>query len=380
MLRGVSMDVSSSFLAEQQRLEAVGRLAGSIAHEFNGLLTTLSGSLGLLMEGAEEEDRIEIKAANDAIARGASLTRRLQAFAQGSPLRLTPAVLNRVIHSLATSLRQAAGAGVEVALETQEELWPCQIDPDQFGGALMNLVVNARESMPFGGQVRIATRNIRARDILPTAGTTVFEDHVEVTVADTGVGMKSETRSRSIEPFFTTKNGGAGLGLSVVHGFVRQSRGHLVIESSLNQGTTIRLRFPRLAPQQPANPATSESGAPKGRVVVVEDDRSIAAVLQRMLVRRGHAVRVAHSIEDARGLIASEPPELVICDVVFEGEAQGSVFGRELGLQYPELPLVYTSGYTKASLHLEEGDLFLAKPFTLEDLDRILKQVFVCAV
>lgn len=379
VFRGVSLDVSSSFQEEKHRLEAVVRLAGSIAHEFNGLLTVVSGSLGLLAEKTASVDPLDVQMVNQAISRGTALTRQLQSFAKGAPLRAEPAILNDVIHSLEATLRDFAGERIEVDVNFQSELWPCQVDKAQFCGTLLNLVTNSRDSMPEGGLLRIRTRNVPASDLLPHIGIDRYVDHVEVAVTDTGVGMETETRTRSIEPFFTTKPEGVGLGLSVAHGFVHQSRGHMLIESSPRQGTTVRLRFPRLEARPPQQSSGTDTPASGRRVLVVEDDALIGGVLRRMLERRGHAARVVPSPEQARLVLQSETPDLVICDVIFAGKAQGSDLGKELAACRPDLPLVYMSGYTKDSLPLGPADRFLAKPFTLEDLDRMLSEIFPAA-
>lgn len=377
VFRGVSMDVSVSFLEEKRRLAAVGRLAGSIAHEFNGLLTVVSGNLGLLAEDAGPANSAEIKAINQAVARGAVMTQQLQTFAQGAPMRSEPAVLNEVLRSLESTLKEFAGSRIEVAMQVQPDLWPCQVDKVQFCGVLLNLVTNSRDSMPQGGTLRIETRNVHAREILPTAGVDQFVDHVEVAVADTGQGMEPEIRARSVEPFFSTKPEGAGLGLSVVHGFVQQSRGYMIIESGVNQGTTVRLRFPRIEHvSSPGLPVDTEPREASRRILVVEDDPMIGKVLQRMLARRGHAVQVVASPAEARRVINARPPELVICDVVFSGRPEGAVLGKELAELMPELPVVYMSGYTKDSLALGPEDRFISKPFTFVDLDRLLEEVF----
>lgn len=376
LLRGISLDVSTSFLEEKRRLEAVARLAGSVAHEFNGLLTVVSGSLGLLSETANDNDRIEIQAASNSVRRGAALSRQLQSFAQGVPLRLRPAQINELISSLEGPLRETAGLGIEVKLATEPDIWPCRIDTAQFSEAILNLVVNARDAMrQNGGRITIETRNVSAREIAPTPGVAEFADHVEVAIADTGPGMETETRQRAIEPFFTTKPNAAGLGLSVVHRFVNQSHGHLLIESGLNRGTTIRLRFPRFVTPAPHSSPTTHA-QPSRRIVLVEDDTAVAAVIQRMLTRRGYVVQTLPTTEGAADLLAASPPDLVICDVMFAGQPRGAHLGRELEQRVPGLPVVYISGYSKDALNLGPETRFLAKPFSFEELDACLAQVF----
>lgn len=375
--RGVSIDVSGSLLEERRRLEAVGRLAGSIAHEFNGLLSVISANLGLLEESTAGSSPAEIRAGHEAVERGARLTRRLQAFARGVPQRPRPVVLNQILHALETGLQRTAGAHVAVDIRTESDLWPCQIDTGEFESALLNLVSNSRESMPAGGSLRIGTRNIHAHDLVPSPDIEAFVDHVEVAVTDTGTGMEPETRVRAVEPFFTTKPAAAGLGLSVVHGFVHQSHGHLLIESDPTRGTTVRLRFPRLPAADGLPPSPTPDGTEARRVLILDDDVSLASTLQRFLTRRGHVVRVAHSIAAARKLLAHETPDLVLCDVILDGEVEGPTLGRELRVTSPSVALVYMSGYTRDSLRLGDEDFFLAKPFSIADLEAAMRKALV---
>lgn len=375
VFRGISIDVTSAVQEQQQRLEAVGRVAAGVAHEFNGLLTVLTGNLWLLEQGAGAAERVEIRSASAAIARGAALTRQLQAFAQGMPMLLRPFALSGILTSLAAEIRQLAGADITVTIADQPEVGKCLLDLDQFRSGVMNLVRNARESMPHGGILRLATGIVPAREIFTAEETEPGGDFVEVTVTDSGGGMDEATRKHAVEPFFTTKPGGHGLGLSAVHGFMRQCKGHLVIESAVGQGTTIRLRFPRQPAPAPAAREDHASSRSR-RILIIEDDTTLGAVLSRMLARRGHAVRIAVSTAEAQTEIAAEVPDLVLCDVMFEGEAMGAIFGRELVERHPHLAIIYMSGYTKDALHLRKDELFLSKPFTFDDLDTVLNKVF----
>ena len=375
LLHGVTLDISETFLEEKRRLESVANLAGNIAHEFNGLLTIISGSLGLLAERTPDDAQYEIVTASDAVSRGAHLTRQLQTFAQGTPLRPEPVLLDEAIKKLQTAIKQVVGEGVSVIYGVQPNLWLCQIDTKQFGWAVLNLLSNAREAMPNGGVIKIAIGNVCAEHILPTADICAFTDHVEVVVSDSGTGMEAETRQHAVEPFYTTKTGGSGLGLSIVHGFVKQNRGYMLIESRPNAGTSVTLRFPRFTPEPPPK-VIAEAHENVHTIFIVEDDECLAKLVQRMLAKRHHLVRAFSSTDAAKAAIKTGTPDLVICDVMFHGVPMGVKLGQEIKKSYPEVVWVYMSGYTKDYLKLEPDDMFLAKPFTLKELDAVLAKCF----
>lgn len=376
LLSGVSLDVSDSFLEEKRRLEAVGRLAGAMAHEINGVLAIISGSLGLIADFQVPEQIADIQSANEAVRRGAALTRRLQIFAQGAPLRPLPTNLNALIHSGLPEVRLAAGPATELRFVPSPALWMCSIDHALFLGALLDLVANARESMLHGGHIQLLTRNVRAEEIDLAADVGSFADHVEVAVHDAGTGMDDEVRARATEPCFTTKPDAQGLGLSMVYGFVHQSRGHLVIESHEGRGSTVRLRFPRSTAAGTSAPGPATAGTSQRRVLVVDDDAALGSLLQRLLVRQGFAVQVAQSPDEARRLVEIGPPDVLLCDVLFHGEAVGAELGRELRTRYPTLPVIYMSGFTKTMLHLQPDERFISKPFQLPELYALLEQAF----
>ena len=284
--RGVSVDVSASVLEERRRLEAVGRLAGTIAHEMNGVLALIAGNMGLLAETTSATQATEIRAVHESVSRGAALTRRLQIFAQGAPLRLLPSTLNDLIQSNLQDLQLAVGYATQLTFDPEPDLGICAMDSQWFGSALINLVANARESIRISGQIRLATRNVPMDEIALAADVGSFAEHVEVSVSDTGSGMEDEVRIRATEPCFSTRSGAAGLGLSMVYGFVQQCRGHMVIESQEGHGTTVRLRFPRLQTPVPKIAPTAIPSPAIRQLLVVDDDRDIATLLQRILQRR----------------------------------------------------------------------------------------------
>ncbi|MCC6233865.1 MAG: response regulator, partial [Verrucomicrobiales bacterium] len=376
VFHGVSLNITASFEAERRRLEAITRLSGNVAHEFNSVLTVVSGAIAMLAEEATPATLADLAAARAAVERGATLTRHLQSLAHSRPLRPRPVLLSDLVQASHTTVERTLGANIDLTTQSVADLWWCQLDPAQFEEALLNLVRNARDAMPRGGRVRIDTRNVRGDTLRPAPEIASEGDHVELALTDSGGGMPDEVRLRSVEPFFTTKDQALGLGLSVVHGFVRQSHGHLVVESRVSEGTTIRMRFPRLHRTLP--PLSGDPAAPASRrsVLVVDDDATVAQVFRRLLERRGYAVSVAHSTEQARLRLAETLPDAVITDVVFGSSPLGIPFARDLRTNHPHLPVIITSGYTKDSLDLGPDDLFLPKPFTIEELETLLTRCF----
>ncbi|MBV8166013.1 MAG: PAS domain S-box protein [Alphaproteobacteria bacterium] len=243
-------------LVHAQKMEAVGELTGGLAHDFNNLLSVVTGNLGLLRDGGRDDPDFEIfiDEALAAARRGADLTRSLLAFARRQPLRPISVDANRLVSDLSALLRRVLGEPIEIALDLGDGLWPVVVDPNQLEAALVNLATNARDAMPKGGQLRLATRNRQLDDDAAAGKSDVGPgDYVMIEVNDTGNGMTPEVAARVFEPFFTTKGRaqGTGLGLSMVFGFIKQSAGHIEVDSALGAGTTFRLYLPRAGAREP---------------------------------------------------------------------------------------------------------------------------------
>ena len=238
-------------LLQSQKMEAVGQLTGGIAHDFNNLLTGIVGSLDLLQtrlnQGRTENVARYINAAMTSANRAAALTHRLLAFARRQPLIPKSVDANQLVVSLEDLLRRTIGETIDLQIAAPDDLWLTLCDPNQLESALLNLAINARDAMPDGGKLTIATANARLDSI--TADTPALSpgDYVCIDVTDTGVGMSEEVAARAFDPFFTTKpiGQGTGLGLSMIYGFARQSNGHATIDSKPGQGTSVRLYLPR---------------------------------------------------------------------------------------------------------------------------------------
>jgi PAS domain S-box-containing protein len=255
-------------LRQSQRLEALGQMTGGIAHDFNNLLTIIIGSIEQIEETDDQSLREMAELARTAAERGAELTSRLLAFSRQLPLDPKAIDINLLISDMDGLIRRAIGAQLEVKTALGDDLWPVLVDRSQLENALINLAINARDAMPDGGRLAIETSNIRMDDAAVAGEVGLAPgDYLLVTVSDTGTGMDQDTMARAFEPFFTTKEvgKGSGLGLSMVYGFVKQSRGHVRIHSELGQGTTFRIYLPRAADDvAPAEQEVRDGSLPRG--------------------------------------------------------------------------------------------------------------------
>lgn len=364
-------------LVHSQKLQAVGLLAGGVAHHFNNLLTVVLGNLQLAtlhLRNGEDIERYLAPAAS-AAGRGAELVRQLLTFSRQQILE-TRAVdvaplLTRTTPLLASALR----GDISVELTVAPDLPVIRIDPDQLELALLNLAVNARDAMPSGGALRISAESRHIRDDrLGLDG-----DYVVVAVADTGEGIQAELVPRVFEPFFTTKTmgPGAGLGLSQVHGFVHQSGGAVDLESVVGKGTTFRLYLPTtLEPVAEAGVEPVADPAPKGsgRVLVVDDDVEVASLAGELLTSCGYQVRLAHQAKAALELLgAGEPVDLLFSDIIMPGGMNGVQLAEEVRRRFPALPILLATGYSEAIPDAVAGALpVITKPY---DADRLCERV-----
>ena len=356
-------------LVQAQKMEAMGQLTGGIAHDFNNLLTVASGSLDLLeMRISDEKSLRLLHSAQGAMSRGAKLTESLLAFARKQRLEPVLADLNSIVVEVTDLLRRLIGATVEVRHALAGPLWPTLIDASQIEAALLNIAINARDAMPSGGVLRIATANIHAgNDDLPQE--VVGHDCVLVSMTDTGTGMSAEVIEHAFEPFFTTKETGkgTGLGLSTVFGVVRQSSGAVRIRSRLGEGTTVQIYLPRASSAAmagaekavPLRPRTS-AGA---RILVVDDDPRVRWVTVECLREIGHFVAEADSGRSALTILErGDPCDLVVIDQLMPG-LLGTETVRLARMTRPELKVLFVTGYAD-KFELEGGsDPLVMKPF-----------------
>jgi PAS domain S-box-containing protein len=369
-------------LLQSQKMEAVGQLTGGIAHDFNNLLTGIVGSLDLLQtrlnQGRTDNVARYINAAMTSANRAAALTHRLLAFARRQPLIPKNVDVNQLVVSLEDLLRRTIGETIDLGIVAAEDLWSTLCDPNQLESALLNLAINARDAMPDGGRLAIATSNARLDSV--TADTPALSpgDYVCITVTDTGVGMSAEVAARAFDPFFTTKpiGQGTGLGLSMIYGFARQSNGHVTIDSKVGQGTTVRLYLPRqhgdIAASHASAARTAEHAATGETVLVIEDEPIVRGVVLEMLAEQGY--RTLEAIDGPSGLKilrSGQRIDLLVTDVGLPG-----MNGRQVADQAregrPDLKILFITGYAEsvamADGFLQPGMEMITKPFDLDHL------------
>lgn len=373
LLCGVTVDVTAAHLEEQRRVEALGRLAGGIAHEYNNRLTVILTSLALLTdaESGAPEDAL-VREARLSAERCASVTRQILSVAQRQVLRPRPVALNELLGAVRQSLAKALGEAVHLELRLAPDLWRCNVDEKELSAAIENLLANARDAMPAGGRLTITTRNVPANDHAAAEG--AGQDLVEVSVEDTGVGMDDSVKRRAFEPFFTTRPAATGLGLSIVSGFVAQSGGLVSLASEAGGGTVVRLLFPRL-PERVSAPSLAVDEA-RPFVLAVDDEQPLRFVIQRLLQRLGYASAVVATVAEALDVLRSRRVDVLVTDVVLGGGESGALLAPQARAIKPALPVIYISGFTREELELAslgERDQFISKPFGVAEFGRALR-------
>ena len=375
-------------LRHAQKMEAVGQLTGGVAHDFNNLLTVVMGGLDLILREIGREparpERLRSAAENamQGARRAATLTHRLLAFSRRQALDPKPIDANRLVSGMSDMLRRTLGEAVTLRIGLADGLWSTEADPNQLENAVLNLAVNARDAMPEGGRLSIATANAEFGDGI-AGDHAMAGQFVVIAVSDTGTGMDEATMERAFEPFFTTKDvgQGTGLGLSQVYGFVRQSHGHVRIESEPDQGTTVRIYLPRrtssaraeeAAPAQPALGIRADGES----VLVVEDDAAVRAYSKHCLRELGYRVVEARDAAAGLALLDRDPGiGLLFTDIGLPGGMNGRELAEAALARRPRLKVLFTSGYP---LHAFEGEApahLLAKPFTAADMAARLREL-----
>ncbi len=399
-LAGVMLDLTERRRIEEQlqetlRLEAVGRLAGGIAHDLNNMLAVILGSSEFLHRGLEADDprRADVEQISRAAERSAGLTRQLLAFARRELIQPQMLDLNAVVRHAGAMLSSILGENVELVLQLAPDLSVVFADARQVEQTLMNLVLNARDAMPQGGRVTIETKTVRLdpgfRELQDLADDAPTGSFAMLAVTDNGHGMEASTLQRIWEPFFTTKppGQGTGLGLSSVYGAAKQSGGFVWAESEPDRGTTVQVYWPEVRTEPEPLGETRRLPEVQGgseTVLIVEDEDLVRALAVRALRSRGYQCREARNAKEALRLL--EQPEnridLVVTDVVMPGMSGGGL-GDRLALLRPELPVLYTSAFVDEDVIsrglLEQGRPFLQKPCTPRDLARKVREVLDAA-
>jgi signal transduction histidine kinase/CheY-like chemotaxis protein len=361
-------------LMRSQKLEALGRLTGGIAHEFNNLLQTLTTALQLAaLTSNQPKVQSLIDTCKRTIGRATALTGQLGSFGRVQEARLLTVAPGEQLGNAVQLIRNVLRQGIELELVCDDGLWPVTVDPLQFDLALLNLAINARDAMPDGGRLCIAARNCVLEPTLERRG----GDYVLVSVTDTGAGMPPDVLAHAFEPFFTTKEPGkgTGLGLAQAYAFATQSQGSLALSSTVGQGTRVELYLPRstlpLSPQ-PGRGAQGETLHASGRILFVEDDALVRETVVKGLGEAGFEVLVAADGERALAMIeAGLEVDIVFSDIVMPGKISGIDLAGILRERRPGLPVVLATGYTDQRATVP-GVQVLAKPYEIGQLVTLL--------
>jgi PAS domain S-box-containing protein len=374
-------------MSQMQKMEAVGQLTAGIAHDFNNLLAVIGGSLEFVDTAAARGLTAEpelIDAALRATRRGRELVRRLLAFSRQSPLRAEATTIDQMVLDTLRLLQRTLGQSIDMVTQLDAKAAVISVDRNQMANALLNLALNARDAMPDGGQLTIATK---CRPVSPdtAAGSSRWPtgEEVCIVISDTGIGMTDEVRSRAFEPFFTTKPDGlgSGLGLSMVQGFVEQSGGRIEIDSAPDNGTIVTICLPRIASESQADDADPVTGTPAGgrekTVLLVEDDPDVRVVTTAQLRQLGYKVHAVATGMEAMDLIASPANiDITLTDIVLPGGLDGVALVKEAMRARPKMGVLCMSGYNPTQKHRKwlqmQNINFLEKPFSSSRLAQAL--------
>ncbi len=381
----IGIDVTQQRQMEEQlrqamKMEAIGQLAGGVAHDFNNILAVILANAEMVIEdtgpdSGSHEDLLEIEAA---AMRAAALTRQLLTFSRQQPREVTVIAMNAIVINLEKMLSRIVGEDIAISALLCGQLGAIRADVGQLEQVVMNLVVNARDAMPSGGRLSIETSNAELDELEATQLGVPPGRYVKLSVTDTGCGMSAATRARIFEPFFTTKRvgKGTGLGLSTVFGIVRQSEGAILVTSKLGSGTTFQVLFPRCESLDDLTVVTARvpvTASRSGRVLVIEDDERLRAVLQRRLTSWGYSMTVAADGETALAMLsgAEQPFDLIMTDLVMPG-VDGRTLATRILAETPDAKILFMSGYSdhaavKTSA-IGPHEHFIAKPFTSQEL------------
>jgi len=372
---------------QSQKMDSIGQLTGGIAHDFNNLLTVITGNLELLEMTTKDRESLElIEEARSASTLGANLTSRLLSFARRSTLVPTQLNLNDVVIDLSDLLKRSVGESISLHTVLEPDIWPVKLDQSRLDSALMNLAINARDAMSGTGTLVIETSNLSLSASEAESFSLPAGNYAVLSVTDTGSGIEASDLNHVFEPFYTTKSksNGHGLGLSMVYGFVRQSGGHLTVESEIGKGACFKMLLPRDWQSDNDQEQEEESDSPPNRhygakVLLVEDDDSVRRLTLRRLRHMGYRVSEASNAAEALEIYRSHGEfDLMFTDMVMPGELNGLQLAQAIHEQQPDLPVIVASGYSEQlaakEVASEHGILILQKPYTLDNLALILSK------
>ncbi len=392
-LRAIGIDISErkeleAQLLESQKMEAMGQIAGGVAHDFNNMLTAIHGNAQLLQrELADEPDRLRlVEGILTAARRSAELTRHLLAFSRKQVLRPRVIDLNEMVGNIEPMLRRIIPENIRIVTALSEHLGQVEADPAQIEQVIVNLAVNARDAMPDGGTLSIRTANvILDDDRAGPRGGVAPGAYVMLAVSDTGIGMDEVTQSQVFDPFFTTRkgSGGTGLGLSTVYGIVRQTGGDVCVRSELGEGSTLEVYVPMTEAEAEAVPSPHESGADlrgSETVLVVEDEDVVRSLIAELLQRFGYTVLQAENADAALEVCRQGEGQidLLVTDVVMPG-TDGVELAETVTEMMPNIGVLYVSGYTDRALafrdRLDERMRYMQKPFEVQEFIATIREM-----
>jgi len=368
----LKLEQMQKHLAESQKLDALGQLTGGVAHDFNNLLMIISGSLHFLKKNAGSDPKMHraITAIETATKRGAALTSQLLTFARRQSVNPQPIDVAAKIEAIREVLDTGVGSAVQLAFDLPHDTWSVTADLAELETALVNLAINARDAMPSGGTITVATRNVPAE--VPDG-----QDHVAISVSDGGFGIAPDVLDKIFDPFFTTKpvGKGTGLGLSQVHGFAHQAGGTVRVQSELGKGTTVTILLPRqeAAPQETRSGVAEIGGS--GTVLLVEDNPDVASVSASLLEQLGYNVLRVPDAEAALREIEFDGIDLVFSDIVMPGKLDGLSLARRLREMHPALPILLATGYSDAAADVRGDFPILRKPYEIHQLSQAIAQL-----
>jgi signal transduction histidine kinase/CheY-like chemotaxis protein len=380
------IEATESQVRQAQRMEAIGQLTGGVAHDFNNILTVITGTIEILDDAVKDRPQLAqiTRLIGAAAARGADLTRHLLAFARRQPLQPRSTDVNALVIDAVRLLRPTLGELIEIESMLAHDPAPALIDPSQLSTAILNLALNARDAMPNGGKLTLETKNIVLDENYAGMNSEVSPgNYVMIAVSDTGEGIPASLLEKVFEPFFTTKDvgKGSGLGLSMVYGFVKQSNGHVKIYSEEGHGTTVKLYLPQAAGLAHALDADAGmSGIERGdeSILIVEDDALVREYVVTQISSLGYDTLAASNAAEALAIIdGPERIDLLFTDVIIPGGMNGRQLAIEALRRRRGLKVLYTSGYTENAIvhhgRLDAGVLLLAKPYLSSDLARMIR-------
>jgi signal transduction histidine kinase/CheY-like chemotaxis protein len=380
--------VKAELLQQSERQKSIGQLTGGVAHDFNNLLAVILGSLELLhSEVTDDEKLAHVDNAISATLQGAELTRNMLAYSRQAPLEPQVLDLNNLVRNSKNWFSRAIPANIEIETSFLANLWKVKADEGSTVGALLNLVVNARDALPEGGKITIETSNVRIEeDYIDERGESIEPGrYVLLAFSDTGVGIDAETQERIFEPFFTTKEPGAGtgLGLAMVIGFMKQSEGTVRVYSEPGTGTTFKLYFPAFSGTQEQTRVIHQKdverpGTKGARILLVEDEPMLLENLCTVLTKGGYLVQTASTGDEAARIFeADQSFDLIVTDIVMPGKLQGTTLSHRVREIRGDIPFVFMSGYAReAAVHgngLRPEDIRLMKPIRRSDLIKAIE-------